>query len=435
MPETEIQGSSAVNIVATQRPGFFYGWIIAAVSGFGLAFGVSVFLPTTIGLFIGPFGKEFGWTPPQVLYALTVATLVTLFAAPVTGRVVDRFGVRKVVLFSFVAEALLIASFRYLDGNIGLFYLRYAALALFATGTTAISYSALISAWFDRSRGLGLGIALAGVGLGGVIWSLLTQYLFLAVGWRDAMPFLSGIIVLIVFPIQLFTVRDRPELMGLHKDGVSAEQAARRSRSMSADQGLTLTQAFRVPVYWMMLATFFLFTSGTYGIMINMVTVLSKQGVSLQTAAAAQATIWFAIVFGRIGTGWLLDRFFAPYVAMAFAIPAIAGISLLLGGAYGPGAFVAAMLIGLSAGGEIDVLAYLTGRYFGLRHFGVIYSTQFASAALATSVGPVLVATIAEANGGRYAVALGSLIAMLVTANLMLLFYPRYPVQDAPQES
>jgi MFS family permease len=401
----------------------FYGWIIAFASAFGIASGISVYLPTTTGLLVGPLGKDLGWSAPQVFLALTFATTSTVLVAPFIGNLVDRFGARSVIAVSFFIEALLIASFRFLDDDIRWFYARYAAFALFSTGTTAIAFSALISRWFDRRRGLALGIALGGLGVGGVFWSLLTQWLFERYGWRDAFPWLAAVVALVVLPILLLTLRDSPEAVGLKVDGAQAPPSA--PTKPATPIGITLREALAAGRYWLILITFFLIACATYGVMLNLVPLLQKQGASASYAAAAQASIWSVLVFGRIVTGWLMDRFFAPRVALAFLIPPIAGIAMLAMGVNGPMAFVAAMLVGLAAGAEVDVMAYLASRYFGLKHFGAIYATFFSIYAIGTSAGPVFTAWIV-ARTGDYAPALWCLVASLCVSGVLLLRFPAF---------
>jgi len=101
---------------------------------------------------------------------------------PFVGGIVDRFGARRVICLSFLAEALIVASFSQLTGDIRGFYARFAVLSILAAGTTTISFAAVIARWFDRRRGLALGIALAGYGLGGALWSLLLRWLIDHVG-------------------------------------------------------------------------------------------------------------------------------------------------------------------------------------------------------------------------------------------------------------
>lgn len=401
------------------RTWLFYGWVVAFGSAFGIAFGISAFLPSTIGLMVGPLHRDLGWTAPQVLLALSFTTTCTIVAAPIVGSLVDRFGARNIIALSFVIEGLIIASCYSLH-ELRWLYLRYAAFALFGTGTTAIGFSALITRWFDRRRGLALGFALGGLGAGGVFWSLVTQWLFDHLGWRQAFPVL-GAMVITVAPLLFLALRDSPASMGLTVDGAARDALARLPTSL----GATLHDATSSAHYWLMMATFLLIATSTYGVILNLVPLLVGQGASATHASHVQASLWSVLVIGRIATGWLMDRFFAPRVALAFLIPSIIGLVMLAGGAVGSGAYLAAMLVGLAAGAEVDIMAYLVGRYFGLRHFGAIYATFFAVYAVGTSLGPALTATFAMHSGG-YAAPLWYLVAALCLAVLLLLRFPRF---------
>jgi MFS family permease len=397
----------------------FYGWVIALGSAFGIAFGVSAYLPSTLGLMVGPLHRDLGWTAPQVFLALSFATTCTIVVAPVVGSLIDRYGARHIIALSFVCEGLIIASCRDID-ELRWLYLRYAAFTLLGTGTTAIGFAALISRWFDRRRGLALGIALGGLGAGGVFWSLVTQWLFDHLGWRQAFPWL-GAIVIAVAPILFLALRDDPASVGLAVDG----RARGKSTRLPVTPGVTLRAATASPHYWLMMLTFMIIASSTYGVILNLVPLLVSHGATARDASHVQASLWCLLVIGRILTGWLIDRLFAPRVALAFLLPSIIGVVMLAGGAAGGSAFLAAMLVGLAAGAEVDIMAYLVGRYFGLRHFGAVYATFFAVFAVGTSVGPALTAALAVRCGG-YTAPLWYLVAALCLAVVLLLRFPRF---------
>jgi MFS family permease len=143
-------------------------------------------------------------------------------------------------------------------------------------------------------------------------------------------------------------------------------------------------------------------------------------------AALVQSSVFVAVTTARLVTGWLMDRFFAPRVALAFLVAPIVGIGLLAAGADGSMAFVAAILIGLAAGAEVDVLAYLTGRYFGPFHFSRIYGSYYGIYSLSGGIGPVVTAMVVDAGGG-YPLALAGHCVLLAIAGVMLLRFPAFP--------
>lgn len=404
----------------------YYGWYVAALAGLGIASSVAVFIPATIGLLAEPVTREFGWSAQQIFFGPTFATASTILVAPFIGRAVDHFGARPVLLVSFLVEALLIASFRFLDDSLPLFYARYAAFALLGTGTTAVAFATLVSRWFDRRRGLALGIALAGTGLGGVLWSIGTQALFDRVGWRDAFLYLGAIVAFVILPLLLLVIRESPQAMGLEVDGEASAAGTRPDPLAQRDAvtSLSLRQAVATGQYWLMAVTFFLCGLGIQGVQLHVVPMLKAQGESAAIAAAVQASLWAALVIGRLASGWLMDRYFAPRVAMAFLMAPVAGVAMLAAGASGGAAFLGAMLVGLCAGAEVDVIAYTTGRYFGLRNYAQIYATFFSTYALGTAVGPPLTAWATGVFGGYGQVIGWYALVYIAAAVLFLRFQP-----------
>jgi OFA family oxalate/formate antiporter-like MFS transporter len=404
----------------------YYGWYVAAAAGLGIAFSIAVFISSTIGLLAGPLTKEFGWGLKEIFLAPTVAVTATILVAPFIGAFVDRFGARRVIGFSFVAQALIMASFYFVTDDIFWFYARYAALAILATGGTAVSFAGVISRWFDRKRGLALGLALAGIGIGGVLWSLLSQWLFDHYGWRTSFLYMAAFVGLVVMPVVMLVVRENPESMGLRVDGLAADGKA----PSGAKIGMTLREAAGTRQYWLMLLTVFLVGFGVVSAMQHIAPIVKSHGGSPQTAALVQASMWAALVAGRLSTGWLMDHIFAPRVAIAFLLPSVAGVAMLAGGATGGNAFVAAMLIGLASGAEVDVIAYLTGRYFGTKHYSAIYGTYFSLYALGSGYGPAITAWLVE-RMGSYSQALWVPGTALVVAAILLMFFNRFSVGHA----
>ena len=109
-----------------RRP--YFGWAIAAASGLGLATGIATVIAATFSIFVGPMREEFGWNASLPFWAPLAVTLTTVFAAPWVGSFVDRYGARRIVLVSFVFEALILLSFYWHTPAIRGLYLRYIAL-------------------------------------------------------------------------------------------------------------------------------------------------------------------------------------------------------------------------------------------------------------------------------------------------------------------
>ena len=404
----------------------FYGWYVALGCGIGLACGLATVLTYTFGVFVTPLRQEFGWTQTEIFAALFLSVLTITFVAPFFGMLVDRLGARRVILVGLVFEAALVASFYFQDGNVLTFYLRYVGLAVLGVGTTHIAFTRIIALWFDRQRGLALGVTLAGVGIGGFIWPILSQWAINAYGWRGAYLVIAAAIIVFGCTTILLVVRDSPQSMGLLPDGDAAIPGKDRATDSGAAFGVTLKQALAMRHFWMMLVIFLLIGIGVTSVQVHLVPLLISRGVTPMRAANALSILAVALVLGRVGAGWLMDRFFAPRVAIAFLLGPIVAIVLLANGASGWLAFVAGILTGLAAGAEVDVTAYLVSRYFGLRHFSSIYAWYYSAYSLGAGFGPLATANAVDRFGG-YTEILMVHAAMLVVATIMLARLPGFP--------
>lgn len=409
---------------------FFYGWYVALACGIGLACGLATVLTYTFGVFVTPLRQEFGWSQTETFAALFLSVLTITFVAPFFGMLVDRLGARRVILVGLVLEAALVASFWFQDANVLSFYARYVALAVFGVGTTHIAFTRIISLWFDRRRGLALGVTLAGVGIGGFAWPLLTQWAINAHGWRSAWLVVAAAIIAVGGTIVLLVVRDSPQSMGLLPDGDTTVRGRDSPADRSQATGATLKEALATRHFWTMLVVFLLIGLAVTSIQVHLVPLLVSRGVTPMRAANALSILAVALLFGRVTAGWLMDRIFAPRVAIAFLLGPIVAIFLLASGASGWLAFVAGILTGLAAGAEVDVTAYLVSRYFGLRHFSSIYAWYYSAYSLGAGLGPLATANAVDRLGG-YTEILMVHAAMLVIATLLLAWLPRFPADRA----
>jgi MFS family permease len=400
----------------------FYGWVITGAAALGIASSFSVLVVTITPIFSRPLAAEMGWSLSQIYLGPLVAGICGLLTAPFIGALADRAGARRIVLISFVMEVLLLASFRYLTPAIFGYWLRYALLAFLCMGTTQIVFGRIVSAWFSRRLGLALGIALAGVGVGGYIWSLLLQKLIDLYGWRDTYLALAMLIGAVTLPLLWLLLRDTPASVGMQVDGAGAPAAP----STTGESGTRLLEAVRSRQYQLMAVTYFLLGLSLQGAQLHVIPLLESHGMPAQLAAAAQGYMLATVIVGRVTSGLLLDHLFAPRVAQGFLLAPILGICALTLGASGGAAVLAAMGIGLAVGGESDVIAYLVRRYWGLREYGRIYGTFFSFFGAGSAIGPALTAWgVAHVHGG-YSRVLWVHVGVLVLAVCLMFGFKTY---------
>lgn len=425
----------------TGRP--FFGWWVVFASAIGMATGIASVNVFAFGVFQKPLMAEFGWSATQVSGVLLVVTLVTVVSSPFIGAAVDRLGARRVAIFSIAMLAALLGSLYWLTANLWHFYLVFALTPILAAGTSSVAYARVVARWFERRRGLALGLTLAGMGLGGVVVPRLSNWLIDAYGWRVGYVGLGLLSLCVTLPLVVALLRDSPEAMGQRPDGAapepldspgaatSAAGAREPSRAAApAPLGLEVRDALRHPTMWLLIVAFAVLGIAIGGVMVPLVPILEDRGLDRSDAIAIAGLLGVSLVVGRVVAGALMDRFHAPYVAVGFLLGPIVGLSLLASGVSGPAAYAAAILIGLAAGAEVDVIAYMVGRYFGTRSYATLYGVLYSAWTFGSGFGPLASATSFD-RMGSYGPALAAYVVAMVVACVLLLRLGPYPRFEA----
>ncbi len=409
------------------RPRLFYGWWVVVTSAVALFLGPIPIVVFSFGVFLKPLIKEFHSGRGAVSLAFTLHNAVTAFCLPFAGRLVDHFGARRVILPSTFMVGLILLSAYFCSGRIWELYLFYAALGVAGCGAAPVSYCDVISHWFDRYRGVALGFMMFGLGAGALIMPSAAQYLIARFGWRLAFGIFGAAILVITAPIVTGFLKQRPEPLGLLPDGTP--YVVRASSRPGDDPGMSWGEAWRAPTFWHLFCAFILVSASVQACLAHLAAILADRGTPALAAAFATSLFGGGLLVGRTGSGYLLDRFFAPRVAALIFCCAAGGIALLRTTSSQEPAFVAAFFIGLGLGAEVDIMAYLTSRYFGLRSFGTIYGFIFAGFGLAGGLGVFLMGAAFDATGSYALMLTLFCIVTLIGAALMMRLPPyRYRV-------
>lgn len=406
-------------------PALFYGWWVALTGAAGLFLGVTPIIVFSFGVFLGPITRDFHAGRGDVAFAYTLFSLIQAITVPFAGWLMDRFGARRVILPSMVLGVIVLLLAPVGSSNLFALYVVFGTLGLLVPGAGPVAFAKVTSQWFDRHRGLALGVMMLGLGLGAFVMPSLAHLLIANFGWRVAYAAVGAGILLVSTPLVMKFLNESPESLGLLPDGATSPSAASHAGPKNdKDAGMTWREALRTRTFWLLLTSFALVAAATQACFTHMAAIVSDRGGNGQLAALASSLLGGGLLIGRTGSGYLLDRFFAPRVAAVIFAGAACGIALL-GIVSSPGpAFVAAFLIGLALGAEGDVMPYLTSRYFGLRCFGEICGMIFAGFSLAGGLGPYLMGAAFDANHS-YAVPLQLFcVAVLVAAALMLVAGP-----------
>jgi MFS family permease len=400
-------------------------WWIVAACACGLLVGAGSILVFTFGVFLKPVTEDLGISRGDLSGGLAISAWCVAASCPIVGWLIDRFGTRRVMVPGVLLFALAVASFGLMQSKpLFLIYAIFGVAGFISGVQTPIPYAAVITHWFDNHRGIALGLATAGVGLGVALIPQLAAFLIGHFGWRQAYFGLAIAVVLLAWiPVVIF-VRDPP--------WVSASGGAGATSGLP---GMTAGDALKGRNFWLLSAAFFLGVLAINGTIVHIVALLTDRGIPLQLATAALSAAGLAIIIGRIACGWCLDRFWGPYVAVCFFILPIIGIALLLSERPLPVPLIGAALCGAGIGAEIDLMAFFISRYFGLKAYGKIYGLMFMLFNIGTGLGPALSGRAFDRFHSYSQVLIGYEAVLVLTCALLLGLgtYAYPPIKHAPQ--
>jgi MFS family permease len=385
-------------------------WYLPIAGALGYA--TSVLHVYSLGPYIGPLQQEFNWSRAQISAGLTLASLLSaIFCIPV-GRLVDRIGPRKIGLIGVLAMTAAYALLSTTTGTRTNWYVMWAIVAVGTFFVQATVWTSAVASRFETSRGLAFAITLCGASVAQVISPIIVTSFIGAEGWRTAFWATGALWAAFVFPLIFFGFR------GARDQGSKASVAVVEPRVLS---GVTLSDGMRSSAMYKLLMAAGLFSFTIIGIVVHFAPILTDSGVTPMKAAGIVSLIGIFSIIGRLGTGFLLDKFPGHKVgAVAFLIPIVACVLLLFYGANSFSHAAAAAIFGLTVGSEVDVIAYLAAKHFGLKSFGALYGVLQMALAAGTAFGPLAAGAVFD-NYGSYRPFLMLTIA-LMTASAIAIF-------------
>lgn len=386
-------------------------WYLPLVAALGYtSAGLQIY---SIGPFVGPLQHEFGWTRAEIFSGLTIANGAGAIFNLLIGWFVDRIGPRRVGLIGVLLISSAIALLGTATGTAGNWAFLWCLIAVGFLWVQPTTWSSAVASRFDASRGLALGVTLSGVSLSAYMLPLLSTWLIDSYGWRNAFFGLGLIWAAVLFPILFLFFRGRQDS--------SARAGPRYVPAAAHFDGLSPGEALRTSAFYKLLAAGSFFALTMMGLVTNLVPLLTDTGTDRATAASIASLIGLFAIMGRLSTGFLLDRLPGHFVgAGAFLLPIFGSALLLWPDAGTIGHAVAAAIIGLSLGSELDALTFLSMRYFGLRSFGKLYGGLLVAVSIGTAAGPLVAGAVFD-HFGSYDVFLMLAIACMAISAIALL--------------
>ena len=397
------------------------GWQPLLAATLGTMCGIFAFTNYTQGFFVGPVTSEFGWTPPQFFLSYTVLMCLGLITGPVIGSLAAKYGIRVLGIIGLVGHAAAYVLISMNNGSLTYWYLSFALLAILSAGSLPIIWTTVLNSWFKQDRGKAIGITMAGTGLGAFLFPPLVEYMISNHGWRAAYQSVAVGAAILALPFVIAFFKEKE---------VDGQTVGADEQAANLKWGYTRKEAMKTYRFWVLGIVLFVTAIVIVGLLSNFERIMTAQGLERSTIAKVASVMGLTIILGRLLVGFLVDKFWAPGVAACFfVLPTLALIILLSADITIGIAFLVAILIGLAAGAELDLLAFLTSKFFGPANYPMVFGAIFAFFAVGAGLGPPVYGVAAQAAGG-YGPVLQISAGLLVLCIVLFLALGKYPPEE-----
>ncbi|MDB6050813.1 MAG: major facilitator superfamily mfs 1 [Pseudomonas sp.] len=416
--------SSSKNEAAIDFSEFRSAWKVLILSVAGVAISINAALLYGFGTLVLPLGQAFGWTKPELQACITFLFGGAVVSLQLVGWFNLRYGIKRVTVISLLLLVLGYLATTQLTSSIWSMYLAFALLPIVGMGTLAVTWTQLLSLWYDRNRGLALAVGLSGTGLTAAIIPRLLGWGIEHWDWRAAFVILALLNLLVLLPLTLLWFR---------LPGALTKSASKTTDNALLElPGMSFREGMRSGKFWICNLALSMVVSSVVGMVTSTIPLLQSRGLSASDAGLIFSGFGISLIFGRMLIGYLLDRLWPPAVAaFSLMMPAVGCVLYLNGGVDFHLLVLAAVLVGFGAGAEFDIAAFLVARYFGLREYGRLFGVHQGLNTVASALAPLLFAFMLSRTGD-YSAMLMYCLACCVVGPLLLLTLGRVPRFVAP---
>jgi MFS family permease len=412
-----LTSSTNVADVCSENSLGYPGWRVVVVCHLGVFVGFATVFIYSFSLMVKPLQEAFGWNRGQISQAFSLAAISVAICSPFMGKLFDRFEPRKLIATFMALFGLGVASLAWLTPHLWQFYLNAVFIGVAGSGTYQLGYARVVTSWFERRLGAALSIVVAGSGAGSFLVPPLVQHLLVTYGWPHTYLILSALPLLIGAPLTLLFARSSR----MHVTRKGGETAT------AANTGVTWQQAIASRSFLLLAFGVCCISLSENGALAHLVPMLSDRGIKAGDAALTVSILGASSLAGRLLLGWLLDYLEGSHIAMFSMLAAGTGILLLAHAQSFHSAAPAALIAGLGAGCELDLIPYMLRRYFGLRSFSTLYGLVYSGFAVAGAIAPLLLGRIYDKTGSYTGIlSVFSVVTMVVAVGMLLLPAYRY---------
>lgn len=308
------------------KKGTFYGWTIVFASFIVICitFGVQ----QTFSVYFTPILSEFGWDRTQISLALSISMIVSACLLPVVGKLVTRYGPKKIILISIPIVGLSTILFSTIS-NLWQYYLLYALSGLGFSGAGMIPNIVLVSRWFYKKRATAMSIFMSGYPLSQIVLTPFSTYLVSVYGWRTSYIIYGSLFFAIALPIVMILVRDDPKELGLEIDGEPSLNQKKEIKTSTME--VSIVDVLKTRSFQLLIALYFLCGLTDIPLTTHLVPFVLDLGFSEITASNVLSLIGVFILIGTIISGPISDKFgrknfiASMYIIRAFSILLVLG--------------------------------------------------------------------------------------------------------------
>jgi MFS family permease len=378
----------------------------------------------TFGVFVVPLTEQFDWGRGALSGASSVAFLLLGFLGILTGILSDKFGPRVLVTLAglLLGAGLLLMS---LVNSLWQVYLIWGFFMGVGCSCFLTPLLSTVPRWFHEKRGMALGIATAGMGVGGMIFPLLAQWFISSYDWRRSFFILGLIAFIIVIPLARF-LKQSPQQMGLKPYG--EHRTIRDGQSPALTSGLSLNQAIRTSRFWIFTPIHACFLFSMQIIYVHIVPYAEDIGIVPMAAASIVSVIAVSTIIGNLSMGFISDRIGGRLAFSACLVLAALALIWLLFVREIWGFYLFAVVFGLAVGGTNPLATMVTAELFGLKYLGIVLGTVMLIGTVGGASGAPLAGVIFDITEG-YSLAFSICIILCVMAIILSVILLRYKVE------
>src|SRR3984957_2073902 len=394
---------------------FFYGWVIVVVTFITMAIGVNA--RTAFSLFFPPIIDEFGWERGVTAGAFSFGFVVSAAVSPLIGRLMDRAGPRAVMELgvALMGGGLLLAPLTTQPWHL---YLTIGVMV--GAGSVCLGYSGqslFLTNWFIRRRGLAMGLAFAGVGIGSITLLPWVQHMIEQTGWRTACTAMGTLVLVVLVPINLL-LRKRPQDIGLEPDGDPTPSASVIPISNIVDPvwagtDWSLSRALRTARFWWIALGYFCGLYIWYAVQVHQTKFLLDIGFSPNVAVWALGAVSLLGIPGQILLGHVSDRVGREWIWAAACMGFVICFAALIALERFPSltlVYVMVVAQGALGYGVTSVMGAVVMEIFQGKHYGSIFGTIMLAALVGGAAGPWVTGILHDLSGNytlAFAVGIG----------------------------